>query len=88
MGHTLKSFDPGNGCIEKETACMSYKCRFCGVRASACNYVLGLCLQVYAPHKPGCLAYVEDEHKAAYVTDCTTCAYSSEEGCTSPEERI
>lgn len=49
MGHQLKSIDLGNGHIEKEEACMNYKCRCCGVQASACNYVLGVCLQVYAP---------------------------------------
>lgn len=87
MAHTLKSFDFGNGHVEKETACMSYKCRFCGIHASACNYVLGLCLQVYAPHLPGCQAYVEDEKKAGYVTDCTTCVYQTSEGCTAPDDR-
>ena len=59
MGHTLKTIDLGGGHIEKEEACMSYRCRSCGVQASACNYMLGLCLQVYAPHKPGCRSYVD-----------------------------
>ncbi len=87
MGHELKSFDFGDGRMESESACMNYKCKFCGARASACNYVLGLCLQVYAPHTSGCGAYVEDDERAAYVTECCTCAYSTEGGCTAADER-
>ncbi len=88
MGHTLKTIDLGGGHIEKEEACMSYRCRSCGVQASACNYMLGLCLQVYAPHKPGCRSYVEDEKTAGYITDCSTCLYQTPEGCAAPEERV
>ncbi len=87
MGYQLKSFDLGGGHIESEKACMNYKCKFCGVRASACNYVLGLCLQVYAPHLPKCGAYVENEKTAAYVTDCSTCFYSTPDGCIAVDER-
>ena len=87
MGHQLKKFDFGDGRVEQESACMSYVCKYCGVKASACNYVLGLCLQVYAPHLPGCGAYVESEKMADYVTECSTCAYNSPEGCAAPDER-
>jgi len=87
MGHQLKSIDLGNGHIEKEEACMNYKCRCCGVQASACNYVLGVCLQVYAPHLPGCKEYVENEKKAGYVTNCSTCIYHTDEGCISADDR-
>ena len=89
MGYQLKKMDLGNGHVEKETCCMNYKCRFCGVRASASNYVLGMCLQVYAPHEPGCHAYVEDSKRAGYVTDCTTCIFwSTESGCTTTDNRM
>ena len=87
MGHLLRSIDLGDGHIEKEEACMNYQCKSCGVKASACNYVLGLCLQVYAPHLPGCRSYVENEKKAGYVTDCTTCAFHSLEGCQAEDVR-
>ena len=50
--------------------------------------MLGLCLQVYAPHKPGCRSYVEDEKTAGYITDCSTCLYQTPEGCAAPEERV
>lgn len=87
MGHILKSIDLGNGHIEKEDACMNYRCRSCGVQASACNYVLGLCLQVYAPHLPRCGSYVEDEKKAGYVTNCSTCMYQNHGECVAEDIR-
>lgn len=80
MAHMLKSFDLGNGMIEKEKACMDYSCRFCDAQAVACNMVAGLCLQVVARHVGLCGAFVQNEKYTGYITECSTCKYFGADG--------
>lgn len=80
MARELKKFDLGNGEVVEETVCMNYKCRYCGARAYAGNFVADMCLQVIAKHQGLCGAYVESDKYTGYVSKCTTCSYYSEDG--------
>lgn len=82
MGHVLKQIDLDNGVQYKETGCGNYICKYCGGKATSVNYVMNMCLQVYAKHIGLCGAYVENEKYMGYVTDCTTCAYQEDGNCT------
>jgi len=75
MGHQLKKMRLPGGMEAEERACGDYVCRYCKGKATACNFVADMCLQVYARHNGLCGAYVESDQYVGYVTDCTTCTY-------------
>lgn len=81
MGRQLKRMVLDNGTEVKETGCGDYKCRYCGGRATALNFVADMCLQVYARHNGMCGAYMDSEKYRGYVTDCSTCAHQEDGEC-------
>ena len=81
MGRVLKQQILPNGKIELEKGCGNYVCRSCGGKATACNYVAGLILQVYAKHYGLCGSYVETDKYKGYITDCSTCQYQNDGVC-------
>lgn len=82
MGHTLKKMRLDSGVLVEEKGCVNYICRYCGGKATACNMVANMCLQVYAKHVGRCGAYMESEKYVGYITECSTCQYDQEgHGC-------
>lgn len=75
MGRQLKKMRLPNGVEAEERACGDYVCKYCGGRATACNFVADMCLQVYAHHNGICGAYMESDKYVGYVTECGTCKY-------------
>ena len=69
MGRQLKKMRLPNGVVAEERACGDYVCKYCGGKATACNFVADMCLQVYARHQGMCGAYIETEKYVGYVTD-------------------
>lgn len=60
--------------------CENYTCKFCGVKATACNFFGSYCIQIFAPHKGECKAFNEKESDysnqyTGFVNNCTTCKY-------------
>ncbi len=51
MGRQLKKMRLPNGVVAEERACGDYVCKYCGGKATACNFVADMCLQVYARHQ-------------------------------------
>lgn len=83
MAYQLKKMRLLGGAQVEEKACPNYTCRYCGEKATACNFVADMCLQVYARHRGICGAFVDSEQYVGYVSDCTTCEYRTETGeCT------
>lgn len=80
MGRQLKKMRLPNGVVAEERACGDYVCKYCGGKATACNFVADMCLQVYARHQGMCGAYIETEKYVGYVTDCSTCHYQGISG--------
>lgn len=80
MGRQLKKMRLPNGVEAEEKACGDYVCKYCGGKATACNFVADMCLQVYARHQGMCGAYIETEKYVGYVTDCSTCHYQGISG--------
>ncbi|MCD8020445.1 MAG: hypothetical protein LUF92_12950 [Clostridiales bacterium] len=78
MGHILKKMTLDNGIEVEEKGCSNYICRYCGGKATACNFVADMCLQVYARHNGICGAYVNNEKYNGYITECSTCKYHIE----------
>lgn len=54
MGRQLKKMRLPNGVVAEERACGDYVCKYCGGKATACNFVADMCLQVYARHQGMC----------------------------------
>lgn len=82
MGHILKKMVEDQGRIVEEKGCSDYICKYCGGKATACNFVADLCLQVYAKHNGLCGAYVQTDKYVGYITECSTCTYYEEgKGC-------
>lgn len=78
-----KRFRMDDGLVIEEHVCSDYVCRFCGAKASYCNYVGNMCLQAFVPHVGVCGAYVNDERYSGYVSECKTCRFLGEDGgCT------
>ena len=75
-----KTFRNYDGFLIRENVCSDYTCRFCGSKASYCNYVGDLCLQAFVPHQGACGAYVNNEKNVGYVSDCTTCRFNRADG--------
>ena len=46
MAYKLKKMRLLGGTEVEEKACPNYKCRYCGEKATACNFVADMCLQV------------------------------------------
>lgn len=86
MGKKLKKITLENGTTVEEKGCGNYICRYCGGRGTACNFVAGLCLQVYAKHYGLCGAYLDSEKYKGYVTECSTCQFQVNGECTFEEE--
>lgn len=87
MGHILKKMEVDQGRIAEEKGCKDYICKYCGGKATACNFVADMCLQVYAKHNGLCGAYVQTDQYVGYVTECSTCTYYEEgKGCTYGDE--
>lgn len=80
MGHRLKKMRLPGGTQAEERSCGDYVCRYCGGKATACNFVADMCLQVYARHDGLCGAYIETDQYMGYVTECGTCKYQGMEG--------
>lgn len=86
MGKELKKMTLDNGLTVEEKGCGNYICRYCGGKATACNFVANLCLQVYARHNGLCGAYLDSEKYRGYITECSTCQYQVKGECTYGEE--
>lgn len=69
------------GITVEEKGCGNYVCRYCGGKATACNFVADMCLQVYAKHEGLCGAYLDSEKYKGYVTECSTCKYQEQGRC-------
>lgn len=83
MGRVLKKMVLSNGTVAEEKGCGNYICRYCGGKATACNFVANMCLQVYAKHSGLCGAYMDSEKYKGYITECSTCQFFLEgQGCT------
>ena len=82
MGHVLKKMKLDFGQEVEEKGCGNYVCRYCGGKATACNFVANMCLQVYAKHAGLCGAYVDSEKYKGYITECSTCRYQIGGQCT------
>jgi hypothetical protein len=80
MGKQLKKFTFDNGTVVEEKVCEDYICRFCDANANACNYVGGMCLQVFPRHKQLCGSFVDNETYSGFISDCSTCKYKSATG--------
>ena len=79
MKKRRQRFVMSDGLVVEEHVCSDYLCRYCGTRASYCNFVGNLCLQAFVPHREGCDAYVENEQRVGYVNECATCRYNTED---------
>lgn len=79
-GPSIKENAPAKRRVAEERACGDYVCKYCGGKATACNFVADMCLQVYARHQGMCGAYIETEKYVGYVTDCSTCHYQGISG--------
>lgn len=80
MAYKLKKMRLLGGTEVEEKACPNYKCRYCGEKATACNFVADMCLQVYARHNGICGAFTETENYVGYISDCSTCKYQEAKG--------
>ncbi len=82
MGHVLKKIKMYDGTEVEEKGCGNYVCRYCGGKATACNFVANICLQVYAKHVGICGAYMDSEKYKGFITECSTCQYLADGQCT------
>ncbi|MDO5299703.1 MAG: hypothetical protein Q4F18_09765 [Clostridia bacterium] len=80
MENKRKRFRLPDGMVIEEHVCSHYTCRYCGAKASYCNYVGDICLQAFAPHVGSCGAYISDERYSGYINECKTCKYLAENG--------
>lgn len=80
MSRQLKKMLLPGGVNATEKACGDYVCKYCGGRATACNFVANMCLQVYARHQGLCGAYRETETYMGYITECSTCEFQGVSG--------
>ena len=80
MSRQLKKMLLPGGVNATEKACGDYVCKYCGGRATACNFVANMCLQVYARHQGLCGAYKETETYMGYITECSTCEFQGVSG--------
>lgn len=78
MGHKLKTieFDDGRRLFEK--ACENYCCSSCGCKMISCNFVNGVCIQVFASHKDNCNMFLGNAFEKTREINCSTCKYYDE----------
>lgn len=79
MGRALREITFDSGKVEKEKGCMKYTCKYCGGRATGCNMVAGINLQLYALHNGICGSYVDSDQYVGFISDCSTCKYLGED---------
>lgn len=80
MKKRRQRFVMDDGMVVEEHVCTDYVCKYCGTKASYCNFVGNLCLQAFVPHRKGCGAYIENEKTVGYVNECSTCAFNGADG--------
>ena len=89
MGHRLRSVTVDGGRQLYEKACENYVCRFCGRQMISCNFVNGVCIQVFVSHGDSCGLFdsnINAFRRTAEVT-CDSCKYYVEgKGCTCEKE--
>ena len=57
MGRQLKKMRLPNGVVAEERACGDYVCKYCGGKATACNFVADMCLR-YTPAIEACAGLI------------------------------
>lgn len=75
MGHKLRivKFEDGRQLYEK--ACEHYRCKSCGCGMISCNFVNGVCIQVFVSHGDKCREYLGNAFARTREVACDTCAY-------------
>ena len=82
MGRKLQSVEIEEGVFMEEKACENYKCVSCGKKMISVNFVNGICIQVFATHKPECDLYTGTAAERTVEVTCESCVfYDSNLGC-------
>lgn len=81
MGHCLKHVDMGDGILMEEKACENYVCASCGKKMISVNFVNGLCIQVFATHRPGCDLFDGTPAERTMEVTCESCRYFQRKEC-------
>ena len=83
MAHRLRTIEFEDGRYLYEKACENYICRSCGCKMISCNFVNGICIQVFASHKENCGDFMGNAFARTREVSCSTCKYYNEErSCT------
>lgn len=78
MGHKLRTIEFEDGRHLYEKACEHYQCKSCGCRMISCNFVNGVCIQVFASHTEACKVYLGNAFARTKEVACDTCLYYDE----------
>lgn len=79
MGHRLRTIEFEDGRHLYEKACENYMCKSCGCSMISCNFVNGVCIQVFASHKEKCTEYLGNAFARTKEVTCDTCRYYDDE---------
>lgn len=80
MGHRLRAVEFEDGRYLYEKACEHYRCKSCGCGMISCNFVNGVCIQVFASHGEGCQAFLGNAFARTAEVSCATCVHYDEKG--------
>lgn len=78
MGHKLRTIEFEDGRRLYEKACEHYKCTSCGCSMISCNFVNGVCIQVFASHHDDCRKFIGNAFERTREVTCDSCAYYDE----------
>lgn len=78
MGHKLRTIEYDDGRRLYEKACENYQCASCGCKMVSCNFVNGVCIQVFASHREECRKFLGNAFTRTAEVSCSTCRYYSE----------
>ena len=82
MARTLKTVKLDGDAFLEEVVCEDYKCASCGKKMISVNFVNGVCIQVFATHKPECEIFEGSPVDRTVEVTCESCLYYDGTGCT------